>query len=107
MEAPLSGTGCQDDGFSWSRSKEINSHLYNNTLRELRKILEIEGLLDKYGYVFKDKVRNKRNYYPGILALRSRLNAEKNAAKEKVMLESSMNKMFEGRNSKVSVYIEL
>ena len=77
-----------------------NQHLVDeNTLRELRKILEIEGLLDKYGYVFKDKARNKRNYYPGILALRSRLNAEKNAAKEKDMLQSSMNKMFEGRDS--------
>lgn len=77
-----------------------NQHLVDeNTLRELRKILEIEGLLDQYGYVFKDKARNKRNYYPGILALRSRLNAEKNAAKEKEMLETSMNKMFEGRDS--------
>lgn len=74
-----------------------NQHLVDeNTLRELRKILEIEGLLDKYGYVFKDKVRNKRNYYPGILSLRSRLNAEKNAAKEKEMPDSANFMMFEG-----------
>lgn len=57
-----------------------NQHLTDrNTINELRKILEIEGLLDKYGYVFNDKARDKRNYYSGILSLRSRLNAEKNA----------------------------
>lgn len=77
-----------------------NQHLVDeNSLRELRKILEIEGLLDKYDYLFNDKARNKRNYYPGILSLRSRLNAEKNATYDKNRFAASMNKIFEGRDS--------
>ena len=42
------------------------------TLEELKKILEIEGLLDKYGYLFGDN-SNARNNYRGLLSLRSRL----------------------------------
>ena len=42
------------------------------TLEELKKILEIEGLLDKYGYLFGDN-NNTRNNYRGLLSLRSRL----------------------------------
>lgn len=42
------------------------------TLDELKKILEIEGLLDKYGYLFDDS-ENGKNNYRGLLSLRSRM----------------------------------
>lgn len=42
------------------------------TLDELKKILEIEGLLDKYGYLF-DEEGNGKNNYRGLLSLRSRM----------------------------------
>ena len=42
------------------------------TLDELKKILEIEGLLDKYGYLFDDGGNGKNNYR-GLLSLRSRV----------------------------------
>ena len=58
---------------------EQSNKLLNNqhnidqkTLEELKKILEIEGLLDKYGYLFGDN-SNARNNYRGLLSLRSRL----------------------------------
>jgi len=58
---------------------EQSNKLLNNqhnidqkTLEELKKILEIEGLLDKYGYLFGDN-NNTRNNYRGLLSLRSRL----------------------------------
>lgn len=78
-----------------------NIHLVDeNALKELRKILRNEGLLEKYEYLFREKARDKRNYCKGILALRSRLNAEKNVGKDKE-LSSSINRlrMFEGRDS--------
>ena len=50
-----------------------NQHnIDQKTLDELRKILEIEGLLDKYGYLFDDHGNGKNNYR-GLLSLRSRL----------------------------------
>ena len=58
---------------------EQSNKLLNNqhnidqkTLEELKKILEIEGLLDKYGYLFGDN-NNTRNNNRGLLSLRSRL----------------------------------
>lgn len=42
------------------------------TLEELKKILEIEGLLDKYGYLFDDGSKGKNNY-KGLLALKNRI----------------------------------
>lgn len=42
------------------------------TLEELKKILELEGLLDKYGYLF-DEENNGKNSYKGLMSLRSRL----------------------------------
>ena len=42
------------------------------TLDELKKILEIEGLLGKYGYLFDDSSNGKNNYR-GLLSLRSRM----------------------------------
>lgn len=68
--------------------RNANRSLYNmhltdrNTLNELKKILEIEGLLDKYGYLFREKARDKRNYYGGLLSLRSRMNASLNMGSE-------------------------
>lgn len=44
------------------------------TLDELKKILELEGLLGKYGYLFDDN-GNSKNNYRGLLSLRSRLNS--------------------------------
>ena len=44
------------------------------TLDELKKILEIEGLLDKYGYLFDNNGGgNAKNNYKGLLSLRSRM----------------------------------
>lgn len=60
------------------RMEQSNSHLRNQhdidhkTIEELRKILKIEGLLDKYGYIFDDNGITK-NSYKGLLSLRSRL----------------------------------
>lgn len=42
------------------------------TLEELKKILEIEGLLGKYGYLFDENGSGKNNYR-GLLSLRSRM----------------------------------
>ncbi len=51
-----------------------NQHnIDKKTLDELKKILEIEGLLGKYGYLFDDGGNGKNNYR-GLLSLRSRLN---------------------------------
>ena len=58
--------------------EQSNSHLRNQqdidrkTIEELRKILKIEGLLDKYDYIFDDK-GNTKNSYQGLRSLRSRL----------------------------------
>lgn len=77
-----------------------NQHLVDeNALRQLHKILEDERLLEKYGYIFKEKARDKRNYYSGILALRSRLNSVKDAGKEKEMDSPKAKRVFEGRDS--------
>lgn len=44
------------------------------TLDELKKILEIEGLLGKYGYLFDNSdADNAKNNYRGLLSLRSRM----------------------------------
>ncbi len=44
------------------------------TLDELKKILEIEGLLGKYGYLFDNSdADNAKNNYRGLLSLRSRI----------------------------------
>lgn len=52
----------------------LNQHKMDaNTIEKLRAVLEAEGLMDQYGYLFNDKARTKRNYYQGILSLRSRL----------------------------------
>lgn len=50
-----------------------NQHnIDRKTLDELKKILEIEGLLGKYGYLF-DEGGNRKNNYRGLLSLRSRM----------------------------------
>ena len=60
------------------RLEQSNSHLRNQhdidhkTIEELRKILKIEGLLDKYGYLF-DENGSSKNSYRGLRSLRSRL----------------------------------
>ena len=64
---------------SYTRQLEQDNQVLRNqhnidrkTLDELKKILEIEGLLDKYGYLF-DEGGNGRNNYRGLLSLRSRM----------------------------------
>ncbi len=83
---------------SWRHAIEANSYIdqnndlldyvvqldsYNNELKkqhvndsktknELKKILEIEQLLDKYKYVFEESPDDKNSYH-GLLALRARL----------------------------------
>lgn len=60
------------------RLEKSNQALHNRliidqkTLDELKKILELEGLLSKYGYLFDDSGKGKNNYR-GLLSLRSRL----------------------------------
>ena len=44
-----------------------------NTNRELKKILEVEGLLDKYSYLFDKEKNNGKNNYKGLLSLKARL----------------------------------
>lgn len=59
--------------------RNVNLALYNqhkmdaNTMAKLRAVLEAKGLYDQYSYLFDDKARDKRNYYQGLLSLRSRL----------------------------------
>lgn len=66
---------------SYTRQLEQDNQVLRNqhnidkkTLDELKKILEIEGLLGKYGYLFNDGGNGKNNYR-GLLSLRSRLNS--------------------------------
>ena len=66
---------------SYTRQLEQDNQVLRNqhnidkkTLDELKKILEIEGLLGKYGYLFDDGGNGKNNYR-GLLSLRSRLNS--------------------------------
>ena len=60
------------------RLEQSNSHLRNQhdidrkTIEELKKILKIEGLLNKYGYLF-DENGSSKNSYRGLRSLRSRL----------------------------------
>lgn len=55
-----------------------NQHLADEqTLSELRKAIEAYGLWDQYGYLFNGKAQNKRNYYNGLLSLRSRMQEER------------------------------
>lgn len=64
---------------SYEAYRNVNLALYNqhkmdaNTLAKLRAVLEAERLYDQYSYLFDDKARDKRNYYQGLLSLRSRL----------------------------------
>ncbi|MEE3485377.1 MAG: OmpA family protein [Bacteroidales bacterium] len=62
------------------RLEQSNKHLRDQrnidrkTVDELKKILEIEGLLGKYGYLFDDiDADNAKNNYRGLLSLRSRM----------------------------------
>lgn len=62
------------------RLEQSNKHLRDQrnidrkTVDELKKILEIEGLLGKYGYLFDDiDTDNAKNNYRGLLSLRSRM----------------------------------
>lgn len=49
-------------------------NINRKTLDELKKILEIEGLLGKYGYLFDNSDGdNAKNNYRGLLSLRSRI----------------------------------
>ncbi len=62
------------------RLEQSNKHLRDQrnidrkTVDELKKILEIEGLLGKYGYLFDNSDDgNAKNNYRGLLSLRSRM----------------------------------
>ena len=62
------------------RQEQSNKHLRDQrnidrkTVDELKKILEIEGLLGKYRYMFDDiDAGNAKNNYKGLLSLRSRM----------------------------------
>ena len=55
-----------------NRSLSNQHNMDRRTLDELKKILEIEGLLGKYGYLFDDSSNGKNNYR-GLLSLRSRM----------------------------------
>jgi len=63
-----------------SRLEDNNKALRNRhnidqkTLDELKKILTLEGLLDKYGYLFDEQGGNDKNNYRGLLSLRARMN---------------------------------
>ncbi len=66
------------------RLEQSNKHLRDQrnidrkTLDELKKILEIEGLLGKYGYLFDNSGDgNAKNNYRGLLSLRSRMKGMK------------------------------
>lgn len=73
---------------NYNKTQEANIALGNqhkmdkNTIEELKKALQTEGLLDKYGYLFNDKARNKRNYYQGLLSLRARMMAAREQAEK-------------------------
>ena len=43
------------------------------TIREFRKIIEIEGLMDKYASFFAADSTSDKNSYPGLLALKARI----------------------------------
>lgn len=55
-----------------NRSLSNQHNIDRKTLDELKKILEIEGLLGKYGYLFDDSANGKNNYRR-LLSLRSRM----------------------------------
>lgn len=65
-----------------------------STLEKLRATLQADGLWDRYKHLFDDKARNVRNYYKGLLSLRSRL---KDVQQPKVELSSAMK--LEGKDS--------
>ena len=76
---------------SYTRQLEQDNQVLRNqhnidrkTLDELKKILEIEGLLDKYGYLF-DEGGNGRNNYRGLLSLRSRMRSMNTFSMPKVL----------------------
>ena len=68
---------------SIGRLTDANHALYNqyqmdeSTINELRKVIMEEGLWGQYGYLFKDKARDKRSYYDGLMSLRARLRADR------------------------------
>lgn len=78
---------------NFNRTQEANLALGNqhkmdkNTIEELKKALIEEGIYDKYSYLFTDKARDKRNYYQGLLSLRSRLKAAHELAEKERELE--------------------
>lgn len=43
------------------------------TINEYKKILRMEGLMDKYSYVFERDSLDEKNNYPGFLALKARI----------------------------------
>lgn len=57
------------------RNKQLlnDFNIKENIIKQLRRILEVEGLLDKYGYIFNDKETAKKNNYKGLLSLRARI----------------------------------
>lgn len=89
---------------NYNKYRDANIALYNqhmmdaNTLAKLRAVLEAEGLLDQYGYLFDDKARDKRNYYQGLLSLRSRLK-DAQQPKPSRSLSTSLSMNFEGNDS--------
>ena len=65
------------------------------TMEQLRKILAIEGLLDKYGYLFSDDVTScvtngyPRNDYSGLNSLRARMRNKKGDGQKAKVVEST------------------
>ena len=65
------------------------------TMEQLRKILAIEGLLDKYGYLFYDDVTScvtngyPRNDYSGLNSLRARMRNKKGDGQKAKVVEST------------------
>lgn len=73
----------------------LNLHMMDaSTLERLRATLEAEGLWDRYKHLFSDTARNRRNYYKGLLSLRSRI---KDANSPKTAITSSIK--LEGKDS--------
>ena len=86
--------------------RNVNLALHNqhkmdqNTIAQLSAALEAEGLWDKYSYILGDKARTKRNYYNGLLSLRSRM---KEARMQEQMQNQSTQKQFLADNSVDSI----
>lgn len=65
--------GLEETNASLRRQHDID----NRILGELKKILAIEGLLDKYRYLFDDRGEENYNYH-GLVALKKRMEARDN-----------------------------